>query len=226
MVGIARQYSHLSRSAEERFGIDDPFGPSNLAEPFDKVPPLSQGLQLAMKPEFSIAESSFQVCYEFGPEEAAEHLDRKKKLLATRNPTPLVERDSAAGNDALEVGMMIHVLSLGMQHPQKANASAEVSAIARDLHQRFGGAQQDAIDQPLALQNQRVLYAILFRAASETLLQIGADPKHLAPGSVFWQCSIPGDRTFSIIRTSIASFPGAESVPSVGLLVAVSSCFP
>jgi hypothetical protein len=32
---------------------------------------------------------------------------------------------------------------------------------------------------PLALQNQRVVYAILFKAASETLLQIGADPKHL-----------------------------------------------
>jgi hypothetical protein len=32
---------------------------------------------------------------------------------------------------------------------------------------------------PLALQNQRVFYRILFRAASETLLQIGADPKHL-----------------------------------------------
>ncbi len=32
---------------------------------------------------------------------------------------------------------------------------------------------------PLALQNQRVFYSILFRAASETLIQIGADPKHL-----------------------------------------------
>jgi hypothetical protein len=32
---------------------------------------------------------------------------------------------------------------------------------------------------PLALQNQRVLYGILFRAASETLLTIGRDPKHL-----------------------------------------------
>jgi Putative transposase/Transposase zinc-binding domain len=32
---------------------------------------------------------------------------------------------------------------------------------------------------PLALQNQRVLYGILFKAASETLLQIAADPKHL-----------------------------------------------
>jgi len=31
----------------------------------------------------------------------------------------------------------------------------------------------------LALRNPRVVYSILFRAASETLLQIGADPKHL-----------------------------------------------
>src|SRR5437588_252300 len=32
---------------------------------------------------------------------------------------------------------------------------------------------------PIALQNQRVMYSTLFRAASETLLQIAADPKHL-----------------------------------------------
>jgi hypothetical protein len=32
---------------------------------------------------------------------------------------------------------------------------------------------------PLALQNKEVLYGILFRAASETLLQIANDPKHL-----------------------------------------------
>src|SRR5215470_15671968 len=32
---------------------------------------------------------------------------------------------------------------------------------------------------PLALQNQRLVYGTLFRAAAETLLQIAADPKHL-----------------------------------------------
>jgi len=32
---------------------------------------------------------------------------------------------------------------------------------------------------PLALQNQRVLYGLLFRAAAETLLQVAADPQHL-----------------------------------------------
>jgi len=32
---------------------------------------------------------------------------------------------------------------------------------------------------PLALQNQRVIYGILFQAAAQTLLKIGADPQHL-----------------------------------------------
>ena len=32
---------------------------------------------------------------------------------------------------------------------------------------------------PLALQNQRLVYGILFRAAAETLLRIAADPRHL-----------------------------------------------
>jgi hypothetical protein len=32
---------------------------------------------------------------------------------------------------------------------------------------------------PLALQNQRVVYSILFRAAAQTLQEIGRDPKHL-----------------------------------------------
>lgn len=32
---------------------------------------------------------------------------------------------------------------------------------------------------PLALQNKRIVYGILFQAASKTLLQIAADPKHL-----------------------------------------------
>ena len=32
---------------------------------------------------------------------------------------------------------------------------------------------------PLARQNKRVIYSLLFRAAAETLLQIAADPKHL-----------------------------------------------
>jgi hypothetical protein len=33
--------------------------------------------------------------------------------------------------------------------------------------------------RPLALQNKRVVYGILFRAAAETLREVAANPKHL-----------------------------------------------
>jgi hypothetical protein len=38
---------------------------------------------------------------------------------------------------------------------------------------------------PIALQNPRVVYDLLFRAAAETLLQIAADPEHLGAGIGF-----------------------------------------
>jgi len=67
---------------------------------------------------------------------------------------------------------------------------------------------------PLALQNQQLVYGLLFRAAADTLLQIAADPRHLGSRIGFWQCCIPGDKTFIIIHTSIASFRAAESPPT------------
>ena len=75
----------------------------------EEVTLLCQGLQLAVKTELTVAESSFQNCDEFGAEQTAEHLDRKEKLAAARNPVTLVGRDPAAGNDAVEVRMMMKV---------------------------------------------------------------------------------------------------------------------
>jgi hypothetical protein len=57
---------------------------------------------------------------------------------------------------------------------------------------------------PLALPNQRLLYDLLFRAASETLLQIAADPRHLGERIGSSPYSIPGARTCVAILTCIA----------------------
>jgi predicted Zn-ribbon and HTH transcriptional regulator len=49
---------------------------------------------------------------------------------------------------------------------------------------------------PLALRNQRVFYSMLFRAASETLLEIASDPRHLgARIGVLAVLHTPGVRT-------------------------------
>ena len=86
-----------------------------------------------MKAELAIPESSFQICDEFAPEDTAEHLHRKHELSPTRNPAALVGGDSASGNDAVEVWMMMKILSPAMQYRQKANPSAEVPWVGRDL---------------------------------------------------------------------------------------------
>ncbi len=64
--------------------------------------------------------SSLQVAGKPGAEEAAEHLDGQKKVLATGDPTRVIKSDSATGDDAMEMGMMMKVLSPGMEHRQKA----------------------------------------------------------------------------------------------------------
>ena len=55
----------------------------------------------------------------------------------------------------------------------------------------------------VALQNKRVVYNLLFAAASETLRTIAADPRHLVLTSAFWRCCIPGTRRCAIIRICI-----------------------
>ena len=46
----------------------------------------------------------------------------------------------------------------------------------------------------IAVQNKAIVYDLLFRAASETMMTIAADPKHSAPASASPPCSTPGDR--------------------------------
>jgi len=78
----------------------------NPGWPLTERPLRSQGLQCAVKAEFSLAESGFQIRNEFGAEQTAEHLDRKEKLPATRNPVALVGRDPAARNQKMNMRMV------------------------------------------------------------------------------------------------------------------------
>jgi hypothetical protein len=71
------------------------------------------------------------------------------------------------------------------------------------LPQKIGG---------LALQNPNEIYTILFRAASETLLTIAADPRHLGAAIGFLSILPPGGRSSIYTRIFIASFRAAALV--------------
>ena len=57
---------------------------------------------------------------------------------------------------------------------------------------------------PLALQNKRLIYGLLFRASAATLLEVARDPRHLGAEIASSASSIPGTRDCSIIRMSTA----------------------
>jgi hypothetical protein len=80
---------------------------------------------------------------------------------------------------------------------------------------------------PLALQNKRVVYGILFRAASETLLEVAANPKHLGAETGFSQYFTLGDRTYSTIPICTAwcrAVVYRRIIPS-GFPRAATSCY-
>ena len=58
----------------------------------------------------------------------------------------------------------------------------------------------------IAFQNQTVVYDIPFRAASETLRTIAADPKHLGAEIGFLGCCTAGDSPSRTTRTCIFSY--------------------
>ena len=66
--------------------------------------------------------------------------------------------------------------------------------------------------RPLALQNQRLVYGRLFQAPRRRPCSKSPPTRNTsARKSDFWRCSIPGDRTCTIIRIFIASSPAAAS---------------
>src|SRR5271169_1915165 len=62
-----------------------------------------------------------------------------------------------------------------------------------------------------ALQNKAVVYAILCRAAAETLRTIAPTPSTSVPNSAWSRCCIPGVRTSITIRMSIVLSPAVGS---------------
>ena len=81
---------------------------------------------------------------------------------------------------------------------------------------------------PLALQNKKVLYGLLFRASAETLLEVAGDPAISAPTSASLPSCIPGVKIFWLIRTSTVSFQPEVSRPTApaGSIPAIPSSCP
>src|SRR5271154_2657696 len=68
-------------------------------------------------------------------EDTAEHFDGKEEGAARGDPAGVVRSETAGGNHAVDMGMMLQSLVPGMEHAEEADLRAEVTRIAGDLQQ-------------------------------------------------------------------------------------------
>ena len=72
------------------------------------------------------------------------------------NPATVIQRESAGGNDTVDMGMKLEFLVPGVQHAEEADLGSEMGGIARDLQQSFGtGPEQQTVDEFPVLESQR-----------------------------------------------------------------------
>ncbi len=71
-------------------------------------------------------------------EDTAEHFDGKEEGAARGDPAGVVRSETAGGNHAVDMGMMLQSLIPGMEHAEEADLGTEVTGIASDLQQGLG----------------------------------------------------------------------------------------
>ncbi len=89
-------------------------------------------------------------------EDAAEDADRQEEARPAGDPARTVGGGPVAGDDAVDVGVMLEVLPPGVEDGQEADLRPEVLRVDGDLPQGLGGgAEEQAIDHARVLQGDR-----------------------------------------------------------------------
>ncbi len=111
---------------------------------------------VSVKSEFPLREGPLEAGHKLASKHAAEDLHRQKEGIAGLNPARVIGGQTARRNHAVDMGMMLQVLSPGVEHAEEANLSAEVLGIGSDFQQRRGaGMEEQAVEDALVLIGER-----------------------------------------------------------------------
>jgi hypothetical protein len=102
-----------------------------------------------------LLEQFTELVAELVAEDFAECLDGQEETPRGIYPSGTIRGKASSRNDVVDMGMMLEVLSPGMEHAEKPDLRAEVFGVAGKFEQRSGtGAEEQIIEQTLVLQDQ------------------------------------------------------------------------
>src|SRR5207302_1342767 len=125
-MGIAAEIiEHLLGSAERSLGVDDPANGAQGPQPGSEHGWRGQARQIAKEPELTRIERRLEAGQEKPAVETRQHLYRQKEAGAAADPASPVGRWPATRHDAVNMGMMMQVLSPGVQDGHQPDLGAE-----------------------------------------------------------------------------------------------------
>src|SRR5258708_30225159 len=108
---------------------------------------------MSVELECAFAECTPKSGDKLAAEDTAEHFDGKEEGSVRGDPAGVIRSETAGGEHAVDMGMMLQPLVPGMEHAEEADLRAEVTRIASDLQQGCStGVKQQVVDQPFILQ--------------------------------------------------------------------------
>ena len=151
-MGVAGEIGqHALGSAERRLGVDDEGALAQRAHALGESGGVGERGEIAEEAEFAAAEGRRQAVEEQPAEGLRQGADGEQEVGFAGDPSLPVEGDAAAGNEAMDMGVVGQRLSPGVQDGDQADPGAQ--ALGGERHERLGGrAHEQAVDRLLVLE--------------------------------------------------------------------------
>ncbi len=180
-MGIAAQIGdHFSGAVKGRLAIDHPFFPvANLQEIL-----LQSG------------ELCFQKRQEFSAEFRGKDSDRQEEIFPGVPPVSLFCQ-AAAGNNHMDMGMELEILSPGMEHSGDTGSSTKIFPVRAQLQHDGGrGMKQQVVHGALLVAESRIQLSRNSKHNMEIgkiqqILPLLIDPFFFCKSLAFWTMSVP-----------------------------------
>ena len=156
-MGVAAQIlQHKLWATEGWFQIDDPVFSIQGSQPGGKDLWLSEECEVSVEVELAVAKSLLEGVDKLSAKDLTQHLAGKKVLPGCGNPVDVIERQSAGGNNAMDMRVDVKFLTPSVQHTEESDFCTEMLGITSDFEKGFRtSVKQEIVDDLLVLQNQR-----------------------------------------------------------------------
>src|SRR6516162_1471317 len=156
-VGIAAEIlQDVLGSAEGWFGVDDPVFAEERTQPGREELGMGERCEFSGQVQLTALEGRLQAGDELATKHASQYSNGKEEAWVGSNPAAVIKRESAGGDDTVDMGMKLEFLVPGMEHTEEADVGSQMGGITRDFQQGFGaGPEQQTVDEFPVLKGQR-----------------------------------------------------------------------